>query len=610
MRDYLLRGCVMAGAVTAWLTEALGAFHLLRPVPAALAWLAVAVAVALYLYRRPPPFHRFALRPLETLIAVGIAWIVVLVAVAAWFSPPNSHDVLAYHLPRVIYWMQSGSVGVFPTPYLNQIDFPPLAEYFMLHTYLLTGGDHLVNLVSWAAFCASILGVTAIAAAMHADSRSQAFAALFCATLPSGILQASSAKNECLAAFWLVAMVYFAIRRNLLFLGLSVGLAVFTKGTAYLFAPPLLAGVFLCDRAAGRWRRWRWAPVWAAAGVLLVSGPLYLRNFAVSGSPLGFDSPFGNGLYKFRNDPLGWKPMVSNLLLNLSDQMGSSSQRWNQGVYRLVMDLHRRLHIDPDDPVNKERMARYAPPVNTRHEANANNRWQLLLLVAAAWFAVWLAWRRHDPRWLVYAVSIVCGFLLFCFYVRWYAWDARYLLGPLVVAAPLAGVFLGSLRPRVAAIVIGLLLFSLARLPAEQNWLRPLRGPGNVFAVSRDAQYFADLGAMHNQDSYWQAVDRTARSGCPMVGIDSSENQLEYPFEVLLRQRAPRVSFVHTGVENPSARFADPKAPAPCAVLCLDCVGNRKKIALYSPLGPPIEIGRFLLFLGGKAANSAAVAHR
>ena len=491
----------------------------------------------------------------------------------------------------MLYWAQSGSVGVFPTPYVNQIDFPPLAEYLMLHTYLLSGGDRFVNLVSWAAFVLSILGVTAIAAALRADSRRQAFAALFCATLPSAILQASSAKNESLAAFWLVCVLYFALRRDAPMIGLSIGLAVFSKGTAYLFAPPLVAGAFLCDVPIGRWRRWRFVPVWAAAGILLISGPLYVRNLAVSGSPFGFDSPFANGLYRYRNEPFGWKPTVSNALLNLSDQLGSSSERWNQAVYRFVLGLHRRLGIDPEDPVNTLRMIRYAPPVNTRHEANANNRWHLLLLVGAFVYAL------KDRRWLIYALSLIAGYLFFCFYVRWQPWDARYLLGPFVLAAPLAGQLLGSMRPRALAIAIAILLFSLARLPATENWLRPLRGPGNVFGVSRDEQYFADIAGMHNQASYWGAVDLTARSDCRMVGIDSSENQLEYPFQALLRERAPGIRFVHTGVENPTAHYADPRAPAPCAVLCLDCIDNARKLALYAPLGPPITIGRFLLFL-------------
>jgi hypothetical protein len=92
------------------------------------------------------------------------------------------------------------------------------------------------------------------------------------------------------------------------------------------------------------------------------------------------------------------------------------------------------------------------------------------------------------------------------------------------------------------------------------------------------------------------------------VGIDASENQLEYPFQVLLRQRVPAVRFVHTGVENPSVRYTEPKAPAPCAVLCLDCIANQKKIAMYQPVGEPLVIGRFLLFLSGQAAPTVPTA--
>ncbi len=73
---------------------------------------------------------------------------------------------MAYHLPRVIYWAQAHSVAFFPTPYLNQISQPPLAEYLMLHSFLLTGGDRLVNLLTFGAFLASIIGISALAGAM------------------------------------------------------------------------------------------------------------------------------------------------------------------------------------------------------------------------------------------------------------------------------------------------------------------------------------------------------------------------------------------------------------------------------------------------------------
>ena len=83
------------------------------------------------------------------------------------------------------------------------------------------------------------------------------------------------------------------------------------------------------------------------------------------------------------------------------------------------------------------------------------------------------------------------------------------------------------------------------------------------------------MGQWNNRASYLESVDRTARSGCTAVGLDISENQLEYPFQALLRERNPQVRFVHTGVANASARYVGADTLHPCAVWCPDCIGNR-----------------------------------
>jgi hypothetical protein len=588
MRDFFLRGCVALGIATALLTELLSPFHLLRRGPMVAAWLLI-LALAAFRFARRPKLPRFAIRPVEAGLALACAAIVAIAAFTAYVSPPNSADAMAYHMPRVLYWAQAGSVEFFPTPYFNQITLQPLAEYFALQSYLISGGDRFVNLITCAAFLAAIVGVSALSGALGAGTRGQAFAALFCATLPNGILQASGAKNEWMLALWLICAAYFAAHEDAPFTGLSLGLALATKATAYLFAPPLVLAILLIRRRPVRAR----SLVWIAIGILAVNTPQYVRNLRLSGSPLGYDSAQGDGVFRWRNEHPGLKSTVSNFIRHTSDQLGDRSPRWNRCVFEAAIALHRALGIDPDDPGTTWPSARFEPPLNANHEADANNRWHLLLAALAALFAA--ATRKRT--WLVYGAGLLAAFLLFCFYLKWQLFMGRLELPLFALAAPLAGALLEAVRPAILAIVVALFLVSNTRLPLFQNWTRPLAGPHSLLATARDDNYFRDMVQWDNRASYLSAVDLTARSGCTEIGIDIGRNQLEYPFQALLRERNPAVRFLHTGVENASARYTPAGQPRPCAVFCPDCAGVPGKLALYSDYGPPIEIGHFLLFL-------------
>jgi len=595
IRATVLRGFVLMGAAALFLTELLSPLHLLRRAPLAIAWMLLAAAAATLVWRRATgdrkrsAVSRFAIKPVETTIAAVILLIAAVVGLTAVMSPPNSADAMAYHMPRVVYWAQAGSVGFFPTPYFNQITLPPLDEYLLLHAYLLSGGDHFSNLVAFAAYLGAIIGVSALAGALGLKSSGQAMAALFAATLPNFILQASGAKNDCLLTLWLVALAYFVARRDVWFAGLALGLAVATKSTAYLFAPTIVAALWIWFRPPRRML------VSLVAGVLLLNAPQYLRNLELSGSPLGYDSAQGDGFFRWRNEHPGWRSTVSNALRHFSEQLGARNPQWNQAVYDAVVGAHAALGLDPQDPETTFRWSRYEPPRNANHEANANNRWHLLI----AGMAVLLGAFPGRRRWILYAAGLAAAFLLFCFYLKWQPFLARLELPLFVLAAPLAAMLLEALRPWWLALPVCLFLLANARLPALENWTRPLRGPHSLFATSRDDAYFNDMSQWNNRDSYLQAAGRVAQSDCATVGLDISENQLEYPFQALLRERLPAVRFVHTGVENASARYST-GAPHPCAVLCLDCAGNAKKLALYAPSGQPMAIGRFLLILASR----------
>lgn len=609
VRDYFLRALVVFGAALLLITESLSVFHLIQRMPLIVCWILAVMAAlpGVVRHRRPIRFKTISVDPVVLICLAGCAAIFIITGVTAAFSPPNSSDAMAYHMPRVVYWAEQSSVRFFPTQYLNQIMLQPFAEYVMLHTYVLTGGDHLINFVQWFASVASAIAVSKIAAMFGAPARGQAMAALFCATLPSGILASSGAKNDYFLAMWLITAVYFALRftrmervRDAVLLGIAIGLALLTKATAYLFAPWVIGALFL-DSFTGRCRSI--SPARLGAGgliavfcALLVNTPQYVRNYELSGSVLGFDSADGNGFFRWRNERFGWRPAVSNLLRNTSEQLGARSERWNQGVYHAVLSAHQRLGIDVNDPATTWRWTTFSAPVNANHEASAPNRWHLAILVAASCIFIWRAISGRDRLPAIYALSLFCGFVTFCVYLKWQPFFSRMFLPLFVLGVPLTAVSRGGRGAVAVRIGLCVLLLDGARHPALDNWVRPLRGPKSVLHTPRADQYFADMKQWNNADAYRKSADLLAGANCNTIGIDITRLQLEYPLEALLRERKPGIRFVHTGVTNVTTRYRQPVDGPACAVVCLDCAGDAERMQVYSGFRTSFTAGQFLVF--------------
>ena len=603
LRYRFLQAVTLWGVAVCAITEALSFLHLLNRTAVALAWTVLVLAAIPLAIRKRPRLTRVAkLSIVVWLSLAGIAAILAATFTTAVISPPNSADAMAYHMPRVVYWAEQSSVRFFPTPYLNQIMLQPMAEYVMLHTYLLTGGDRVINLVAWFASAACVLAASAIARQFGWGAKGQALAALCCASIPGGILASSGAKNDYLMALWLACAVYFALRfvagqANLdaVLLGCAIGLALLTKATAFLFVPFPLAAILL------QGVRHTWKPIARGAGVALVcalaiNAPQFARNLALSGSPLGFDSAQGNGYYRWRNETFGWKQTASNLLRNAAEQTGARSSRWNQSVFDFVVTVHRRLSIALDDPATTWRGAVFAPPVNANHEANAPNRWHLALLCGLSILLLWRAFRTRDHLRAFYAVSLLCGFIAFCAYLKRQPFMARLVLPLFVLGSPLAAV-LEEVTPVWLQAATCLFFLSNARLPALDNWVRPLQGPHSILHRSRDELYLSDMGQWNNAASYPAAVEALRNSGCRLFGIDINNFQLEYPLQALLREQQPRIRFVHTGVDNVSRRYPPPAPGTPCAIVCLDCLGDSTRLSLYRDFPVQVTAGKFVILL-------------
>jgi hypothetical protein len=330
----------------------------------------------------------------------------------------------------------------------------------------------------------------------------------------------------------------------------------------------------------------------ATAAALAINTPQYVRNYELSGSIMGFDSAQGDGVFRWRNESFGWKQTTSNFLRNLSDQLGARNGGWNEAVYRVVAGAHRRLGMDVNDPATTFRDSVYGPPLNANHEANAPNTWHLLILAAVFCVLIRRSIHGHDSERALYGLALACGFITFCAYLKWQAFFGRLLLPLFVSAAPLASLVA---RP-VAGILICLFLLNNARHAVFESWVRPLRGSLSVLHRPRDDQYFADMTQWHDQPTYFRTVDLLARSKCRTIGIDITNFQLEYPLQALLRERDRGTNFIHTGVQNVSNRYPPPQGAPACAVVCLDCAGDTKRLSLYRDFGSSTVIDKFVIF--------------
>jgi hypothetical protein len=341
------------------------------------------------------------------------------VAVIAVTAPPNNWDSMAYHMARVMHWIQNQGIGHYPTHITRQVFMPPAAEWIILHLQLLSGGDRFANLVQWGALAGSVIGVSWIARLLGARYWGQTFAAVAAGTLPMALLQASSTQNDLAGAFWLVCGAAFGLNTlrgagpgtpepasgagcrwwPVAATGTSFGLALLTKGTAYPYALPFLLwfGAALAWQSAGlRWppprHAWRaslqalrWRP--AAAVLLLLAGTTLLptaghclRNYAVSGHLLGPGLETTGWRVEpayYANHQPGLRVMASNLMRNGALQFGQP-------------DFEHLLGLTPADAwlATTARRWGWQQPEETR-----NQRVQELV---TRWHA-WLHWDVNDP---------------------------------------------------------------------------------------------------------------------------------------------------------------------------------------------------------------------
>ncbi|MBG6068907.1 glycosyltransferase family 39 protein [Micromonospora ureilytica] len=562
-------------------------------------------------------------RPGERLLAGTVGGLVLVELLVALLAEPNNFDSQTYHLPKVEHWVAQGDLDFWPTAIHRQVTIPPGAEYLLLHLRLLTGGDHLHNLVQWAAGVVCLLVAARITAQLGGGRRAQLLTAFVLATTPMVVLQATSTQTDLICAAWVACAATLALdglrRRTgwgtLLGLGAATGLTAVTKTSGLIAVGPLLVLWGLAqlrlartDRSAptgpaaagGGRRSWPVGGLARTVGgsvlILVVAavvvGPFLARVTAEFGHPLG-PPRLRESIPMERHDPAS---IVVNALRIGHTAFDTPLAPLRRAGADVIISGAEAIGVDPQDRAITFGRELFPEPAWYPDEDRVAFPLAGALAVIGAVIALARP-RRIAPERAgslrAYAVVVLTAVLLHTAMIKWQPWGNRLLLYAVVLAVPLAGLWLDALlrnraggRRSVATVLAVTVLAASALagvLALSYGFPRRLVGSGSVFTTSDWDTRF--LRRPQWADEFRWAATAVQDSGARRIGLVQQNDNWEYPWWLLLRQpdggSPDLVALQSVLPERPPAD--------PSSVDAIVCTGTRAACAKLVPAGWRLE---------------------
>jgi hypothetical protein len=584
-RRACLHAGVLWGSYIVLLNELLSIWKAITLVGLVVAWSLPLLGIAVYLILQARRGRKIRLprpgRPQgwsQVFLIIGVIFILSVTAVLAWHSPPQTWDSLNYHMPKVAHWAQNQSIHHYVTGIATQNYMSPGMEFVVLHFYILSGGDHLVALVSWLFVLGSIIGVSYLASRFGLGKTAQLFSMLFAATLPMGIVQASSTMTDCAVAFWMIVVAAEAVTVmkkeddvwTIVILGLSAGLATLTKPTGYAFTLPFAVLIVIALLLR------RNVKLFVRSALITIILVLLLNIGHLSRNQMTYGNPFGpqKRITALITDELSLPIIISNALRNATLHAGTPSPYVNKGIYLVVVKIHELMGVDVMNPATTHsRRYKVFPP--STHEDLTSNPLHALLILIALILSIWR--RKRLPKEIfVYGLVVATSFVLVSSLVQWQLYNTRLHQPFFVMATPWAVFMLYNVRSQRFMNVLALVL-----LAASWPWLVHI--PSRPIIYQREESYVDDVFHEARVDLYYangghlkipqtEIAARIRESQCSQVGLVLTGNEAEYPLWALLGapRDAPRIEWMIAN-SNPDAE-ADFQ---PCAIILQPCAEDQ-----------------------------------
>ncbi len=555
-------------------------------------------------------------------------WIAVLTLIfgllvaAGFLHPPFYADSMVYHLVRVEHWIQNRSVAFFATHYLAQLEFSPLSEYNLAHLHLLSGTDRFDACMELLGALVSVVGVSELARILGGSRATQIAASVICATIPSGILLATSTDDGFFAAATgvgvLVILTSFSLGSRWAYraiaLGAALGLCYLAKSTLGLLLFPAVLSLLAVAgyrqvRTTGMEETLRQGikqVLIIAATALAVAGVFLAQTEQLYGSIRGSETK------DLISSPITIPGLAANIdrATAANFQIGDGVAGVQTYVSKVALGVLGHAYsvfgVSMNDPhyaslLHSDTFAPGNFTVAQRIPAEGANPWHILLAIAAAAILVVLVFRgRREFRMaLALCLSLGCGYLLVTGVSKWAPYNVRYQLPFFVAISAVIAVSL-SIFPRwvTRLVLVGLVLSCLPQLlgNTEAQLVPPYQFQGSYLTV-----YFGLYGSPPGAEraaGYQTVSTMLAQSTCREAAI-SNWVYFEYPLWVGLQHAHYKGVLNDFDVPNVSRKLEPTYRP--CASI------SKQGPGYVTPNNGTINVQQSILALSIDPRNAATI---
>ncbi len=558
----VIKGVIIWNVWLFFLTESLSLFHALDTVFVTGGWILFELFFLLNIILkkedRPKLPKPGILCIIPVLMLLGLLFLAV-------FTVPYNYDSMCYHLPRIMFWKQNGTVDYYTANDYRQLVTSPFTEYIQLQVSMMCKNDSMLNLVSFVAAVISTYLIGGFVKKVTGRRSLACLASILYISTPVIESESISTQVDVTAGMWTLISVIIiyelgmdselkADRKNLIrimYLGAAMGLCFLTKTSACI--PVAIMLIWLVIRRIGykdRMRDMAWYVTAAALSAVVFVLLSFARNYALTGDILSAKYMGSIAVGSFLPAYL-----IVNLFKNvvlvgvLSD---SPTHPLRSAQIFFVKAAARVLGVDINDPkisfVSGENAFQDNTCLSYEHD-HAGAQFLMLLFIAALLIFIILSVRKKkaDLFLLFLALQAFASFAV----TRWQPWGGRLLIPSLILmiifVCTVFGMWEGS-NKKIKGVLIGaVIMISCFVFYRSYSYnLGPVRA--NLSGkYSRNSLYFYnnsfDKGLA---DKYRRVCEKALETGgADEDGIGIAAGGFIYPELVILMKDGVRVENIN-----------------------------------------------------------------